>query len=270
MQDVECGSDESSDNNTNDDNGAPQLLQIQLRVLGALMEKQLTTPDTYPLTLNSLVTACNQKSSREPVSNYHQGEIARTLQELQSRGFVRKESGSRSDKYEQRFINQLGLGRKQQALLCVMMLRGPQTLSELNTRTQRLCEFVDKEDLELSVDRLCDRSIPFAIRLGHQSGQRGERIGHLFSGTPLTQPATTTNNSSYTPPGCPANEQASNVTTGRDNCSNNPHSETIELLEMEVSGLNQKVSLLQAETTLLRQQLAALYTLTGQKLPAND
>ena len=82
-------------------------------------------------------------------------------------------------------------------------------------------------------------------------------------------PDTTTNNS-YTPPGCAANEQAANVTTGRDNSSNNPDSETIELLEMEVSGLNQKVTLLQAETTLLRQQLAALYNLTGQKVPAND
>ncbi len=162
---------------------APQLTAIELRVLGAFMEKQLTTPDAYPLTLNSIATACNQKSSRDPVSNYQQGDLKRALQGLIDKKFVEQEYGSRAEKYSQRFIKYLELGKKQQALLCVMMLRGPQTISELDTRTQRMCEFTNREDLEHCVDRLCNREIPFAIRLGQQPGQRGERIGHLFSGT---------------------------------------------------------------------------------------
>lgn len=165
-------------------NTVPQLVSIELRVLGALMEKQLTTPDQYPLTLNSLITACNQKSSREPVSSYTQGEIARVLQQLQHSKFVSKEYGSRAEKYSQGFIKQLELGKKHQALLCVMMLRGPQTVSELLTRTQRMVEFAGKDDLEHTLDRLCQREVPFAIKLDPQPGQRGERFMHLFNGVP--------------------------------------------------------------------------------------
>lgn len=247
MQDEDITSNETEDSAAAK---APQLLEIELRVLGALMEKQLTTPDGYPLTLNSIMTACNQKSSREPISNYQQGEIARTLQELEDRNYIRKERGSRSDKFGQNFINQLGLGKKQQALLCVMMLRGPQTLSELSTRTQRMCEFVDKEDLELCVDRLSERETPFTIRLGQQPGQRGERIGHLFAGVPTVYPS------------------APNSATDRTNSASssstaNSQNETVELLEMEVATLTEKVRELSTETTHLKLQLEALYQLTG-------
>jgi len=229
---------------------APQLLEIELRILGALMEKQLTTPDGYPLTLNSIITACNQKSSREPISNYQQGEIARTLQELEDRNYIRKERGSRSDKFAQNFINQLGLGKKQQALLCVMMLRGPQTLSELNTRTQRMCEFVDKEDLELCVERLSERETPYTIRLGQQPGQRGERIGHLFAGVPTIYPSA-------------PNRATNDATTASSGAATNVQNESVELLEMEVATLTEQVSVLSAETTHLKHQLEALYELTG-------
>ena len=103
------------------------LSDIECRVLGTLMEKQLSTPDAYPLTVNSLLGAANQKTNREPVSNYQQGEIVRSLRELESRRLVRYEMGARSEKYEQRFTNEYQLSKKQQALLSVMMLRGPQT-----------------------------------------------------------------------------------------------------------------------------------------------
>lgn len=235
---------------------APQLLEIELRVLGALMEKQLTTPDGYPLTLNSIITACNQKSSREPISNYQQGEIARALQELEDRNYIRKERGSRSDKFSQNFINQLELGKKQQALLCVMMLRGPQTLSELNTRTQRMCEFIDKEDLELCVDRLSERETPYAIRLGQQPGQRGERIGHLFAGVPTVYPSAVATTSSTVASTAPAGRTAEK-------------DETIELLEMEIASLTEQVSALKTETSTLKNQLETLYKLTGQSIEPN-
>ena len=232
---------------------APQLLEIELRVLGSLMEKQLTTPDAYPLTLNSIITACNQKSSREPISNYQQGEVARALQELEDRNYIRKQRGSRSDKFEQQFINQLGLGKKQQAVLCVMMLRGPQTLSELNTRTQRMCEFVDKEDLELCVDRLCERELPLTLKLGQQPGQRGERIGHLFAGMPTVYPRATDES-----------------TTAESDRRTSEQNDTIELLEMEVSTLTEKVSALHAETATLKQQIETLYKLTGQSIARSE
>jgi len=253
MQEVDTATSENSDSDKSDSENTkpPQLLEIELRVLGALMEKQLTTPDAYPLTLNSLIAACNQKSSREPVSNYHQGEIARALQELQDRNFVRCERGSRSDKYDQQFSNQLGLGKKQQALLCVMMLRGPQTVSELNTRTKRMCDFVDKEDLELCIERLSEREVPFALRLGQQPGQRGERIAHLFAGKPIV--ATTT----------AAPRSADVHATPEPHASAPQHNETLESLKSEMASLNQKVNALSSENSDLKQQIETLYELTG-------
>jgi len=124
----------------------PQLTAIELRVLGVLMEKQLTTPDQYPLTVNSIISACNQKSSRDPVTSYEQGEVVRTLRGLEDKRFVKKEYGSRADKYTQQFILHLELTKKHQAILCLLMLRGPQTLSELSTRTQRVELFIDKDE----------------------------------------------------------------------------------------------------------------------------
>ncbi len=221
---------------------APQLSAIELRVLGVLMEKQLTTPEQYPLTLNSVVTACNQKSSRDPISHYNQGEVSRALQELDTKHFVRKEYGSRSDKFTQQFMDHLELGRKQQALLCVMMLRGPQTISELNTRTQRMCEFTDKEELESTLDRLCDRGVPYAVRLGQQPGQRGERIGHLFSGAPSVQ--------------TPAPDQTPTATP-TDNLEN------AEDLQQQIDSLKSTVSELKQEVAQLKNQLSELSETTS-------
>ena len=249
----------------------PQLLQIELRVLGSLMEKQLTTPDAYPLTLNSLITACNQKSSREPVTSYHQGEISRTLRELEGRQLVSMESGSRSDKFQQRLITQLGLGRKQQALLCVMMLRGPQSLSELSSRTQRMCEFVDREELQLCVEKLCDRAMPLVIRLAPQPGQRGDRFEHLFSGVPVSAAKS---NTEQTAP-APVREESGTLSQASQpdrhsteiQAPNSDQAETVQLLEMEIAGLKEKMNAMQAETATLRQQLKAIIELNGLKSP---
>lgn len=225
---------------------APQLTAIELRVLGALMEKQLTTPDQYPLTVNSILSACNQKSSREPVSSYQQGEVVRTLQNLEDKRYVRREFGSRADKYSQQFMQQLELGKKQQSVLCVMMLRGPQTLSELNTRTQRMEQFGAKEELAHCIDRLCDRDLPFAIRLGHQPGQRGERFGHLFCGTPEV--------SEYLP-----REAASNESL----IGKKADSDAVMMLELEVAQLSETINSVKSENRALKMQIERLYELTG-------
>jgi uncharacterized protein YceH (UPF0502 family) len=225
---------------------APQLTAIELRVLGALMEKQLTTPDQYPLTVNSIMSACNQKSSREPVSAYNQGEVVRTLQSLEDKRFVRREFGSRADKYSQQFMQHIELGKKQQAVLCVMMLRGPQTVSELSTRTQRMEQFNDKDELTHSIDRLCDRELPYAIRLGHQPGQRGERFGHLFSGIPEV--------SDYSPPAAAQTKPLHKEKYDQD---------ALELLELEVVELSDNVKSLKVENAQQKLQLEKLYELTG-------
>jgi len=140
--------------------------------------------------------------------------------------------------------------------LCVMMLRGPQTISELNTRTQRMCEFIDKDELEHCIDRLCNRDTPYAIRLGHQPGQRGERIAHLFSGTPTVH---NTNSEQKRAP--PASRHESNQSA--ISVDSTAQDESIALLEMEVNTLNENYKALRAETDELKQHLAALYALTG-------
>lgn len=240
----------------NDSNGAPQLSAIELRVLGVLMEKQLTTPDQYPLTLNSVITACNQKSSREPISNYNQGEVHRALQELDNKHFIRKERSSRSEKFSQQFMHHLELGRNQQALLCVMMLRGPQTVSELKTRTQRMHEFTDKDELEHCIDRLCNRDVPYAIRLGQQPGQRGERIAHLFCGTPTVHDSFAEQNKDRLDT---RQEQNQNV----DLMDTRAKDDRIAKLEAEVVTLTENVNALTAETAELKQQVMMLSKLTG-------
>lgn len=244
---------DNTDNGQHTDTGKPpQLLAIELRVLGVLMEKQLTTPDQYPLTLNSIVTGCNQKSSRDPVSNYHQGEVLRALNELEDRHFVRKEYGSRADKYSQHFISQLELGKKQQALLCIMMLRGPQTLSELFTRTQRMNQFSDKEELNHCVDRLCERDVPYVMHLG-TPGQRGERIAHLFSGKP---------NFDAIKPSTPAVTPSAAISE--------EDSSALSVLELDVASLRDTVRKLELENIMLKHQMETLYRLTGNELPPDS
>lgn len=166
---------------------------MELRILGALMEKQLATPDAYPLTVNSLIAACNQKSNREPVSNYQQGEIVRTLRELESRSLIRYEMGARSERYEQRLTNEYSLSKKQQALITIMLLRGPQTSSELYSRTQRMYKYTDRDDMQVSLERLSMGDKPLVVLIPRGPGQREDRYGHLLCGMP-EMPAQETQN----------------------------------------------------------------------------
>jgi len=234
---------------------APQLISVELRALGVIMEKQLTTPDQYPLTLNSVITACNQKSSRDPVSNYTQGEVARALQELQNRGFVNKEYGSRADKFSQLFIKHLELGRKHQAVLCVMMLRGAQTVSELSARTQRMVDFTDKDELDHTLDRLCNRQTPYCIRLPPQPGQRGERFTHLFSGTPESAVSASTAEANR--------EQSQNNATTVTSSVTATVTQRQQSDNLEIEALKSELAQTNKELLGVKRQLARLYELTG-------
>lgn len=245
----------------------PNLNAIELRVLGVLMEKQLTTPEQYPLTLNSVITACNQKSSRDPITQYNQGEVSRALNELDTKHFIRRERGSRAEKFEQHLMNELNLGRKQQALLCVMMLRGPQTISELSTRTQRMCDFIDREELELCIERLCSREVPYTIRLSHQAGQRGERITHLFSGEPLEKTPEPKESAATQTASVPTNEADMAKRTRADAThSASQDSENVSELRAQVDELHTMVKSLQQESSTLKEQLERLYALSGQNI----
>ena len=157
---------------------AEPLTSIEARVLGCLIEKQATTPETYPLTLNAVVLACNQKTSREPVLNLSPGEVGHALRSLEGRGLSRLVMGSRADRWEQRTEKQLELVHAQVILLGLLLLRGPQTLNELLTRSQRMHDFDDVADLQHQLERLISRDL--ACLLPRQTGQREDRYMHLL------------------------------------------------------------------------------------------
>ncbi|MGH9593895.1 MAG: YceH family protein [Bryobacteraceae bacterium] len=152
---------------------------VEVRVLGALLEKDLTTPEYYPLTLNALQNACNQKSSREPVVNYDEAAVAQGLELLRQKQLALKVSGAghRVEKYAHRLGEKLNLGRRDLALLCILMLRGPQTVGELRGRTERMHEFGDMEEVERVLQALASRQPePLVAPLA-----RGRWV-HLWSG----------------------------------------------------------------------------------------
>ena len=160
------------------------LTAIQARVLGCLIEKKETTPDQYPLTLNALKNACNQKTARSPVTSYKEGEIGHKLRELESLGLVREAWGARVAKYEHTADKAIGIHSKGLALLCPLMLRGPQTLGELRTNAHRLYDFDDLEDVQYMLQRLTDHEPPLVMTLPRQPGQKEARFAHLLCGEP--------------------------------------------------------------------------------------
>ena len=159
---------------------------VEVRVLGALIEKEATTPEYYPLSLNALVNACNQKSNREPVVDYNDEIVRDAIENLRSKGMVLIITGSgRVHKYGQRISETLNLGRRELAVLCVLFLRGPQTLGEIKDRTERIYSFADLSETERVLEKLLEwPSGSLAKKLSRQSGQKEARYAHLLSGEP--------------------------------------------------------------------------------------
>jgi uncharacterized protein YceH (UPF0502 family) len=158
------------------------LSAIETRILGCLIEKEATTPEQYPLTLNAIHLACNQKTNREPIMELSLGEVGHCMRQLDPRNLVRSQHGARAERYEHRFNTVFSLTKQQQAILCVLMLRGPQTLSELMTRTERLASFSDIDELKHTLERLTLRDNPLVEQVPRASGQREDRYVHLLSG----------------------------------------------------------------------------------------
>ena len=160
----------------------PHLNALEVRVLGCLMEKQLLTPDVYPLTLNALQAAANQKTSREPVMALEAADISRTLKSLEERGLAKRMMASRVDRYEQTASRHFSLTKPQSALVAMLLLRGPQTLNELWTRTERMAGFGSAEAVREELDMLIGKRPPLVKEIGRAPGQRGDRFAHLLAG----------------------------------------------------------------------------------------
>ena len=165
----------------------PELDPVEQRVLGALLEKQRTVPDSYPLSLNALRSACNQATSRDPVVDYDDTTLVDTLMRLRERELVRfvKPTGLRVVKYHQRLEEQLGLDAAQTALLTVLLLRGPQTAGELRPRTERMHPFADRESVETTLRELAGAEPPLVRELDRQPGQHDRRWVQLLGGDPV-------------------------------------------------------------------------------------
>lgn len=166
-----------------------QLTALEARVIGCLLEKQVMTPEQYPLSVNGVVTACNQKTNREPVMNLSEAEVQEQLDNLVKRHFLRTVSGfgNRVTKYEQRFCNSefgdLKLNPAEVALVTTLLLRGAQTPGELRSRASRMHEFSDMTEVESTLESLANREDgPYVVRLAREAGKRESRYMHLFCG----------------------------------------------------------------------------------------
>ena len=167
----------------------PEFSDTEVRVIGCLIEKSITTPDLYPLTLNALTNACNQKSGRNPVMALKQGEVQQTIRLLEAKHFVRTDENfkSRTEKYTHRFCNtrysNIQFDNAQLAIVCLLMLRGPQTPGELRARSGRLHAFADNAEVVISLDSLIEREGgPMLVKLQRTPGRKDSEYMHLFSG----------------------------------------------------------------------------------------
>jgi uncharacterized protein YceH (UPF0502 family) len=231
----------------------------EARVLGCLLEKERTTPDAYPLSLNALVSACNQSTNRSPVVSYSEPTVEAALDSLRERSFVRRGvyPGSRVIKYRHVLDEALKIGPPQMALLCVMLLRGPQTPGELKSRTERLHPFKDLVAIEDALDRLAAGDEPLARRLPREPGQKEARVREL-----LTDPSGHV--TAVIPEDAPLDYQPPTVTPRpsappRIDESPAPAVASAE----EAAGLAERVKALEAEVAALRQELEGLRSSLG-------
>src|SRR5262245_26750831 len=160
------------------------LSDAEVRVLGALIEKEITTPDNYPLSMNALIAACNQLSNRNPVVHFDESTVTQALDGLREKKLAHlvDKSDSRVVKFRHVLYEAMNLGRPGIAVLCVLMLRGPQTIGEIRTRTNRLYDFSSLEEVETTLNSLASLEHPLICKLARQSGQKEARYAHLLSG----------------------------------------------------------------------------------------
>ena len=163
---------------------------VEVRVLGALLEKEATTPEYYPLSLNALVNACNQKSNRDPVVTYDDADVEEALGRLRDKKLALLNTGSgRVNKFSQRISETLNLGRRELAVLCTLLLRGPQTLGEVKDRSERIFSFTDLAEVESVLEKLGEWPGGALVKkLARQAGHKESRYAHLLAGEPAYEP----------------------------------------------------------------------------------
>ncbi len=213
-----------------------KLSEIETRVLGSLIEKDITTPDYYPLSLNALVNACNQKNNRDPVMTLDEAAVRDALATLQEKRMAGPVSGadSRVTKFEHRLQEVFNFDRREIAIVCVLLLRGPQTPGELRSRTDRMYRFEALDDIVSTLDRLAQREPPLARVLPRQPGTKESRYTHLFSGEPPEADVARAPSPAY----------ATSV----------PASDRLKTLEEEVARLRQDLSEVQQQLAAFRKQ----------------
>ena len=219
------------------------LSEIETRVLGSLIEKDITTPDYYPLSLNALVNACNQKNNRDPVMTLEEETVRHALNTLQEKRLAGPASGadSRVTKFEHRLQEVFNFDRREIAIVCVLLLRGPQTPGELRSRTERMYQFEALDDIISTLDRLAQREPPLARVLPRQPGMKESRYTHLFSGKPTVSDAAGTESvASQASP--PANAGTISVI------------DRLASLEEEVAHLRQELAEVQQQLAAFRRQ----------------
>ena len=215
----------------------PLLTIVEARVLGALVEKEVTTPDYYPLSLNALMNACNQKSNREPTMDLDEDEIRQALHGLEEKRLAgrARSSDGRVTKYEHWLQEAFNFTRGEIAAICVLLLRGPQTLGEIRGRTDRLFHFEELSDVQTTLQKLTDREPPLVKVLPRQPGTKEARYAHLFSGDVAT----------FEVAASPASTAS---TTGRDE---------------RIGSLEEQVAALQSDTAEMKQQIEKLMRALG-------
>jgi len=216
------------------------LSELETRILGSLIEKDITTPDYYPLSLNALVNACNQKNNRDPVMTLDETAVRDALASLQEKRLAGPAGGadSRVTKFEHRLQEVFNFDRREIAAVCVLLLRGPQTPGELRSRTERMYHFEALEDVVSTLDRLSQREPPLARVLPRQPGTKESRYTHLFSGEP------------------PMSAEDGNVAPAPSTATAGASStaDRVATLEEEVSRLRQELSEVQQQLAAFRKQ----------------
>jgi uncharacterized protein YceH (UPF0502 family) len=216
------------------------LTELETRILGSLIEKDITTPDYYPLSLNALVNACNQKNNRDPVMTLDETAVRDALASLQEKRLAGPAGGadSRVTKFEHRLQEVFNFDRREIAVVCVLLLRGPQTPGELRSRTERMYHFEALEDVVSTLDRLSQRDPPLARVLPRQPGTKESRYTHLFSGEP------------------PMSAEDGNVAPAPSTATAGASStaDRLATLEEEVSRLRQELSEVQQQLATFRKQ----------------
>jgi uncharacterized protein YceH (UPF0502 family) len=233
----------------------------EIRVLGALLEKQRTTPDQYPLTLNSLRLACNQSTNRDPVVDYDEAAIRDALQRLRQRGWTRYASGqgSRTAKYRHLLDEALDLGRDEIALLCVLMLRGPQTPGELKQRTERLHSFAGLDAVEETLEQLIGRELAVRQR---RPGQKEDRFAHMLGASGAAEPEERPRPVEPAVAADPdAEERETGLVADAERSAPEAHERVARAADPPAAGLDllvSRVGALEATVAELREEIAAL------------